>query len=85
MGAPRLVCKGWLSSTGAWLRCLDPLMQPGEPGGRTVEGQCSLCMALHCRATEATLRRNARRTERRAATGNLTAPLPSDPFNNFRT
>jgi len=84
---PRVLCRGWLSSTGVRFHCAQPVMQPGQPGGKVIEGaQCALCGALNARATETLLVRSQRRTRRRAAgkepySAGIT---PGDPFQGFR-
>lgn len=42
---PRVLCRGFRSSTGVHFRCLAPVMQPGEPGGAEESGQCATCRA----------------------------------------
>ena len=82
---PRVLCRGFLSSTGVHMACVHPVIQPGELGGRVIEnGQCSLCAALHARATEATQRRTEQRTARRAAKGYGPAADGVDVFQQFR-
>jgi len=82
---PRVLCRGWLSSTGVRFHCAQPVMQPGEPGGKVIDGaQCALCGALNARATEVCQVRTARRTARRAAKGYGPAPEGVDVFKGFR-
>jgi len=85
MPNPRVLCRGWRGWTGAIYPCHSPLMQPGEPGGRLIHNaQCKLCLDLEAAAQAEKVQREAKRTEKRAATGKLTAVLPEDPFEGMR-
>jgi len=67
---PRVLCRGWRSSTGVAFRCAKPCIQPGEPGGRVEAGwQCALCGALEAKANATRWARECRRTAARAAKG----------------
>lgn len=79
---PRVLCRGWRSSTGAVMPCHQPEMQPGEPGGKFVfDAQCKLCGALNATASEARWQREDRKllADRKRGYG----PGEGDPFRGF--
>ena len=66
---PRVLCRGFLSSTGVRIRCMDPVIHQGGIGGKQESGQCSLCMAHQVRANEMRWQREGRRLLRDRAKG----------------
>jgi len=82
---PRVLCRGHKGWTGVVYKCHQPVIQPGEEGGKVVRGaQCVLCRSLEAASVAERLDREAKRTEKRAATGKLTTVLPDDAFQGFR-
>lgn len=71
---PTVRCIGWHSNTGADMPCAKGgIVREGEPGGREEWGQCSLCLALDCKASKIVYQRGVRRVQRVLATP---SPVP---------
>lgn len=83
MSAPRVLCRGWKSSTGMHVYCVSPVIEQGEPGGPVIEdGLCSLCLAHQERAYRLKWHREGKRLLRERAKGY--GPQTGDAFQGFR-
>ena len=78
---PRVMCRGWESSTGVHIRCVMPIIQTGEPGGEERYGLCALCYQNGKRAQDMKWRREGRTLllNRKRGYG----PATGDPFAGF--
>lgn len=82
---PRVLCRGWRSSTGRMMPCASPVMQEGEEGGRVVvDAQCKLCGALNATASEARWQREGRKLLRDRKRGYGGPKDGEDVFRGFR-
>ncbi|MGE5747318.1 MAG: hypothetical protein ACM33U_08655 [Solirubrobacterales bacterium] len=63
---PRIVCRGYTTASGAPIRCLDPILQQGDPGGQEIKSRCRVCAEMQRQADAQRYTRNARMVERRA-------------------
>lgn len=78
----RVLCDGWLDSFGQRIRCVSPVMETGEPGGKTHYGICGLCKGWQVQAAERKWRREGRQLLRDRA--KTYGPQAGDPFENMR-
>ena len=82
---PRVLCRGWRSSTGVQVRCIVGYVQAGEPGGEVIPGgRCLLCSEFNHRAAEIRVVREMRAIERRAKQPHEINPMTDQDWEGFR-
>ena len=82
---PRVLCRGHKGWTGVVYKCHQPVIQPGEEGGRVVRGaQCVLCRQAEVAASAERWQREGRKLLRDRAKGYGGPKEGEDVWRGFR-